>query len=70
MLLPLLDQHGLASNTAALLYLSAAADGSYTDGRQTVVCGRCGLLLGAVAMLHCCEVCCRMLGAAAVLHVC
>ena len=42
MLLPLLEQHGLADNTAALLYLSAAADGSYTDGRQTVVCGRCG----------------------------
>lgn len=41
MLLPLLEQHGLAGNTAALLYLSAAADGSYTDGRQTVVCGRC-----------------------------
>ncbi|KAI7840115.1 hypothetical protein COHA_006156 [Chlorella ohadii] len=48
MLLPLLDQHGLASNTAALLYLSAAADGSYTDGRQTVVCGRWA---GSVAAL-------------------
>lgn len=42
MLLPLLEQHGLEGNTTALLYLSAAADGSYTDGRQTVVCGRWG----------------------------
>lgn len=42
MLLPLLEQQGLADNTSALLYLSASADGSYTDGRQTVVCGRCG----------------------------
>lgn len=41
MLLPLLEEHGLAANTAALLYLSASANGSYTDGRQTVVCGRC-----------------------------
>ena len=42
MLLPLLERHGLDTGaTQALLYLSAAADGSYVDGGRTAVCGRC-----------------------------
>jgi hypothetical protein len=45
MLRPLLERHGLAGNTQALLYLSANADGSCTDGKRTVVCGRLALLL-------------------------
>ncbi len=40
MLQPFLRAHGLADNTQALLYLSASADGSCTDGKRTVVCGR------------------------------
>lgn len=44
MLLPLLERHGLACNTQALLYMSAV-DGSVVDGGRTVACGRCAAVL-------------------------
>lgn len=57
MLLPLLTQYGLQSNTQALMYLSALEDGTFTDGKRTVVTGRwaaavCGLFNQGALTCH------------------
>jgi hypothetical protein len=58
MLLPLLERHGLADSTQALLYLAASPQGGITDGRRTVVCGPHAAPLAA--LLHSGGVGCRI----------